>query len=76
MGLMESRLSGLGVDWSQANTTGVYTVHNIFPLLAKEILGRMARGNQHGIAWHFARPPIVSIEYEMDVRGCRREIVL
>jgi hypothetical protein len=26
--------------------------------------------------WHYSRPPIVSIEYEMDLRGVAREIVL
>ena len=32
--------------------------------------------SQHGITWHYSRPPIVSIEYEMDLRGCRREVVV
>ena len=36
-----------------------------------------ATGNaHHGVTWHYTRPPIVGIEYEMDVRGCAREIVL
>jgi hypothetical protein len=30
---------------------------------------------QAGLTWHFARPP-VRVEYEMDVRGVAREIVL
>jgi hypothetical protein len=36
----------------------------------------MGVGAAHGVRWHFSRPPIVSIEYEMDVRGVRREILL
>jgi len=28
------------------------------------------------VNWHYARPPIQSIEYEMDLRGCRREVIL
>jgi hypothetical protein len=35
----------------------------------------MGRARQYGITWHYARPPIVSIEYEMDLRGCARDFV-
>ena len=76
MGLMDARLRGLGVDWPGVTATAVYTVHDICPLLAKEILGKMGPAKQHGITWHFSRPPIVSIEYEMDLRGCRREVTI
>ena len=76
MGLMEGRLRGLGVGWKAVTSTVVYTVHNICPLLAAEILKRMGPAARHGIQWHYARPPIVSIEYEMDLRGCRRELVI
>ena len=44
--------------------------------MAKDIVPRLGAAGQLGIAWHYARPPIVSIEYEMDLRGCRREIVI
>jgi len=76
MGLMEGRLKELGADWSQVTVTEIYTVHNIHPFLAKEVLARMGKASLHGVTWHYARPPIVSIEYEMDVRGCARELVL
>src|SRR5579864_7978497 len=76
LGLMESRLHGLGADWQDVTTTGVYTVHDIRPLLEPEILPRIGAAKQHGLTWHYTRPPIVSIEYEMDLRGCRREIVI
>lgn len=29
-----------------------------------------------GLAWHFCRAPVVGLDYEMDVRGAWREIVL
>jgi hypothetical protein len=76
MGLMEGRLQGLGVSWNEATVTEVYTVHNIHAFLSKEIVGRMKLGGAHGITWHYSRPPIETIEYEMDVRGIRHEIVL
>jgi hypothetical protein len=30
----------------------------------------------HGVRWFPSRPPITGLEYEMDVRGVRREIVV
>ena len=74
--LMETRLQGLGVTWSQATTVDVYTVHNIYPWLASEILVRLGPSQLQGVTWHFAHPPIVSIEYEMDLRGCISDLVL
>ena len=76
MGLMYARLRGLGVDWLSVTATEVYTIHNICPLIEQEILQPMGAAAAHGITWHYARPPIVSIEYEMDLRGVRRELIL
>jgi hypothetical protein len=53
----------------------IYTVHDFGPLLAKQILPRIGNGRQ-GVTWHYTRPPITSIEYEMDLRGCSSEIVI
>ena len=69
------RVLGLGVEWDEATAVDVYTIHDIAPFLASMILPRTG-GGRHGIAWHYTRPPIAGIEYEMDVRGCNREIVL
>jgi hypothetical protein len=48
----------------------------VVALLPDVILGRMGAASIHGIRWFFSRPPIVGIEYEMDVRGVRSEIRL
>jgi hypothetical protein len=71
--LMERRLEGLGASWGDVTVTNIYTVHDVNALLAPQILPRLGRAGQHGVTWHYARPPIVSIEYEMDLRGCIRE---
>jgi hypothetical protein len=75
MRLMEGRLSGLGVTWSDVTVSEIYTVHEIRPLL-EELLQRLDGGGAHGLTWHYSRPPIESIEYEMDVRGCVTELVI
>lgn len=76
MGLMEGRLSGLGVGWNDVTVSQVYTVHDIRPFIEKELLDRLAGGGAHGLTWHYSRPPIESIEYEMDLRGCAAEFVI
>jgi len=67
LGKMEDRLAGLGVSWREATAVQVYTVHDIHPILSGEILPRA--GNGAGLTWHYCRPPIEELEYEMDVRG-------
>ena len=67
--LMERRLHGLGTSWGDVDVTNIYTVYDINALLASVILPHIGRAGQHGITWHYTRPPIVSIEYEMDLRG-------
>lgn len=67
LGAMETRMEALGVGWADANATQVYTVHDLHPFLAEEIVSRgAARG---GLTWYYARPPVVGLEYEMDVRS-------
>jgi hypothetical protein len=76
LSLMESRLHGLAVSWSDVTTTNIYTVHDVNALLAAEILPRIGRAARHGVQWHYARPPILGIEYEMDVRGVQHDRML
>ncbi len=71
---MERRLALLGVSWQDVVSTQAYTVQNIGHLVGETMAARGACAN--GLAWHYARPPVVGLEYEMDVRGAAREIVL
>jgi hypothetical protein len=71
--VMERRLAALGVGWGDAGSTQVYTVHDVGWLLDEEFVRRGAAPN--GITWHFTRPPVVDIEFEMDVRGPGRDLV-
>jgi hypothetical protein len=57
-----------------ATGTHLYTVHDVHPFQADELAARGVM--QAGLTWHFARPPVRDLEYEMDVRGVMREIVL
>lgn len=71
---MERRLKLLGFGWKDAITTEIYTVQNVGHLVGELLAARGAASG--GIVWNYTRPPVVDLEYEMDVRGAAREIVL
>ena len=74
LGEMERRMALLGFSWTDATAAQVYTVHDIHPFLPDEIVRRgAARG---GLTWHFCRPPVRGLEYEMDCRGVADEQVV
>jgi hypothetical protein len=65
--VMGQRLAQFGLGWADTTATQVYTVHDLHPFLADEIV---RRGAAHaGLAWHFARPPVRELEFEMDCRS-------
>jgi len=71
---MENRMRVLGFDWSATTATQVYTVHDFHPFIGDELV---RRGAMHsGLTWHFNRPPVRELEYEMDCRGLPVERVL
>jgi hypothetical protein len=74
LGAMEARLSALGFEWRDTTATQVYTVHDLHPFLADEIVRREAARN--GLSWHYCRPPVVDLEFEMDCRAAYSERVL
>ena len=71
---METRMAALGVGWTGASATQVYTVYDLHPFLADEIVARGAASA--GLTWYYARPPVEGLDYEMDVRGVAFERVL
>jgi hypothetical protein len=71
---MERRLTLLGLSWKDAASTQVYTVQNIGHLVGELLAARGAC--EGGLVWTYARPPVIGLEYEMDVRGPASEIVI
>ncbi len=74
LGEMERRLAAFDLSWSDTTATQVYTVHDLHPFLADEIVRRGAV--RSGLTWHYARPPVRELEYEMDCRGVNAEHVV
>jgi hypothetical protein len=74
LGEMERRLAGFGRSWRDCSAVQLYTVYDAYPVIAGEIARRGAWGD--GLAWHWCRPPIVGIDFEMDCRRVGRELLL
>lgn len=72
-GEMERRLAGLGMSWHEVTATQLYSVHNFYDCLGDELI--MPGAAQHGLVWHFCRPPIIGLDFEMDCRGVASERV-
>jgi hypothetical protein len=74
LGEMQRRLEALGFGWKDTGSTQAYTVRDIGALTQPEIFARGCAPN--GLAWHFCRPPVAGLDYEMDVRGAAQELLL
>ena len=70
---MARRMAALGFTWRHTTATQVYTVHDLHPFLADEIVKRGAAHS--GLTWQYCRPPVVGLDYEMDCRGLAFEQV-
>ncbi len=69
MDTMQARLAGLGRDWRDVTTVNVYTAITKADWLAPQLLARMGADAVHGVHWHLSRPPIIGLDFEMDLRG-------
>jgi hypothetical protein len=74
VGSMEERLGEFGYGWKDTTAVQAYTVHDFHPIVADELVRRGAM--RSGLTWHFARPPVVDLEFEMDCRRVARETVI
>ena len=71
---MERRMELLGFGWNDAVSAQIYTVQNVGHLIGEMLAARGAAAG--GVVWNYTRPPIVDLEFEMDVRGAARELLL
>ncbi len=71
---LRSRVDALGCDWGGITASQVYTVHDFRPVL--EDLFSELKISQIGVAWYPGWPPVSDMEFEVDVRRVRTELVI
>jgi len=70
----QRRLDVFGLTWADTTATQVYSVQNIHPFMGDEIAWRGAA--RSGLTWHFCRPPVKGLEFEMDCRSVNWESII
>jgi len=76
MQVMEERLLGLGGSWDLVDAVDIYTIYPLANLLQQVILPKLGLANRHGAHWYYSRPPIVDIDFEMDLHGVATNVVI
>jgi len=76
MRTMEARLRGLGVGWADVTAIDIYTAQPVESFVADTVLRPAGAAAIHGVRWFPSRPPVIGLEYEMDLRGVARELLL
>ncbi|MCA9066064.1 MAG: hypothetical protein KDA96_23510, partial [Planctomycetaceae bacterium] len=66
VGLMNGRLTGLEATDELITAIDVYTAHPLHELLNRILIPQIPAAARVGVQWHYTRPPIVDIEFEMD----------
>lgn len=73
-GEMRRRLTLLGFAAAAPTAAQVYTVEPLHGLIETVLLPSGL--SAHGLTWHYCRPPIEGLAFEMDCRVNRRDIVI
>ena len=74
VGEMEERLQAFGYGWKDTTGVQAYSIRDFHHVLADELVRHGAV--RSGLTWHFARPPVIDLEFEMDCRRVLRETVI
>jgi hypothetical protein len=70
---LESRMAALGVTWADATETQFYARRADHELFASQGLPHFAELVRPGLRWFFSRPPVDSLNIEVDVRRLTQE---
>lgn len=76
MDTMMRRLTALGCSIDDVTAMAVYSVHSPLDFLADVLLAPLGAVAVHAFQWYYSRPPVIGLEFEVDMRGVRQEMRL
>jgi hypothetical protein len=76
MDVMQERLRALGTDFREVTVIDVYLAPPFHDSVVEEVLRPAGAAAIHGMRWFPSRPPIRGLEFEVDLRGVARELVI
>lgn len=71
-----NRLAELQLEWTSATHVDLYLVADIPGLWGTTILPALGDSTMQGVRLHYARPPIVGAEVELEARSLAQELTL
>jgi hypothetical protein len=74
--VITGRLAEMELGWSAATHIDLCVVQDIPGLMDSVVVPGLKGAAARGVRVHFARPPIIGTEVELECRGVRRELVL
>lgn len=74
MRVMLQRLTALGCCIDDMTAMAVYSAHSPLDFLTDILLAPLGAAAVHAFHWYYSRPPIVGLEFEVDMRGVRQEL--
>jgi len=76
LGATTERLAMLELQWADATHIDLCSGQDLPGLMDSVLVPGLGSAAARGIRFHYARPPIIGTEVELECRGCRREIVV
>lgn len=74
--IMQTRLKRLEVDPSQISRIAVYSAYNWGEFFESQIIAGLRIASQVGINWFHARPPVIDLDFEMDIHGIQKHDII
>jgi len=74
--VITERLAMLELDWSAVTHVDLCVAQDIPGLMDAVVVPGLQGAAARGVRLHFARPPIIGAEVELECRGVRQELVL
>ena len=74
MTVMQERLFGLEAGWEHVSSMSIYTVIPLHTVILDAVLKPSGPAALMGTNWYYSTPPIQGLDYEMDMRGIRKEL--
>ncbi|MEI7771173.1 MAG: RidA family protein, partial [Chloroflexales bacterium] len=76
MGMITKRMTDLGGTLADVTAVSVYSVISPLDFLVDTLLSPLGPAAAHAFQWCYSRPPVIGLEFEMDLRAVRDEIRL
>jgi hypothetical protein len=73
---LTAALTAMNLIWDAAREANIYTVHDVYPLIASPLMPCLASAARNGLRLHHARPPVTGLDLEIDAASVAQTLLL